>query len=64
MKICVQTGGLIGTYSPAEAYRLIRDAGFEGVDWNIDHAWSNAMVRKDPSTTPGTCIFESLCRTY
>ncbi len=58
MKICVQTGGLIGTYSPAEAYRLIRDAGFEGVDWNIDHAWSNAMVRKDPSTTPGTCIFE------
>ncbi len=43
MLISVQNGGL-GHLPPKEYYRLIKEAGFEAVDWNIDHGWARPDV--------------------
>lgn len=39
MKLSVQTGGLFGANSLEETFRLVREAGFDGVDFNLffDH---------------------------
>lgn len=53
MLISVQNAGVGG--NPAEAYHKIKMAGFEAIDWNIDHAWKQAEI-----TARGTdidCIF-------
>ena len=54
MKISVQSQNLVDDLGMENAYRAIREAGFEAIDWNIDHAWSfkevsNATVFKDLS---------------
>lgn len=36
MKICVQTAGIPYDFGAKEGYKMIREAGFEAVDWNID----------------------------
>ena len=36
MKICVQTSPLIEKFGVDEAFRMIHEAGFDGVDYNID----------------------------
>ena len=38
MKICVQTGGLIDELGVERCYKTLSDIGFEGIDWNLDHA--------------------------
>ena len=57
MKISVQSQNLVDQYGVEQAYGMIARAGFEAVDWNIDHAWNFAEVRaaKNPE---GLCIFE------
>lgn len=40
MKIAVQTGGVEEVYGIDQAYRLIKEAGFDAVDANIDHLLS------------------------
>lgn len=37
MKICVQTSPLDDKFGIDEAFRMIHDAGFDAVDYNIDH---------------------------
>lgn len=37
MKLCVQTAPLDDFFGIDEAFRMIRDAGFDCVDYNIDH---------------------------
>ena len=44
MKISVQTGGIIENFGTKETYALIKEAGFEAIDWNIDHAWDPAII--------------------
>ena len=36
MKICVQTRGIIDVFGPQEGCKIIKESGFEGIDWNID----------------------------
>lgn len=57
MKIGVQSQNLVDEYGKEKAYRMIREAGFESIDWNIDHAWSFGNVCKS-KTFEGLCIFE------
>ena len=56
MKICVQTGDVVDDIGLEEGYSLIKKAGFEGIDWNLDHAWNPSDVRK--GIYGGNCIFE------
>lgn len=56
MKICVQDAGLHLTYGYKKAYKAIRDAGFEGIDWNIDIALRGKYIKA--GDYEGRCIFE------
>ena len=56
MRICIQTGDVTDEIGIKEGYALFKKAGFEGIDWNIDHAWNNADVRN--GIYGGKCIFE------
>ena len=45
MLISVQTGGVVPEQMEAEqGYRLIKDSGFDGVDWSLYHAWNKAEI--------------------
>ena len=57
MKICVQSQDLVDDLGIGEAYKLIREAGFEAIDWNIDHAWKFQELIK-AEKLEGLCIFE------
>ncbi len=37
MKIAVQTGGILDRFGIDEGFRVIKEAGFDAVDFNIDH---------------------------
>lgn len=45
MKISIQTGDLTTQYGIENGYRMIAEAGFEAVDWNLDHALSFSEVK-------------------
>lgn len=57
MRICVQSQDLVDDIGMHEAYRAIREAGFEAIDWNIDHAWKFSDLIKSEKLE-GLCIFE------
>ena len=57
MKLSVQSQNLVAEYGMEKAYRMIREAGFEAIDWNIDHAWSFKNVCAS-QTFDDLCIFE------
>ena len=44
MKISVQSQDLVDDFGAERAYEMIREAGFEAIDWNIDHAWNAGEV--------------------
>ena len=44
MKLCIQTESLVHDLGYEAAYRTIREAGFEAVDWNLNTAWSFKQV--------------------
>ncbi len=44
MKICVQDGSLYSVHGYRDAYQIIRQAGFEAIDWNIDVALSRPAI--------------------
>ena len=51
LPISVQTGGLEGFYGEEEAYRLIKEGGFDAADANIDHlmSWGDVVNKRLPS---------------
>jgi len=57
VKISTQSQRLTGQYGIRDAYRMIREAGFEAIDWNIDTEWSFAAV-KTAEKLENLCIFE------
>ena len=57
MKICIQSQDIIDEYGIEEGYRRISEAGFEAIDWNIDHAWIYSEL-KASKTLENLCIFE------
>ena len=57
MKISVQSQDLVDDFGIERAYAMIREAGFEAIDWNIDHAWKATDVVK-ATVFEGLSIFE------
>ena len=56
MKIGVQTGGLIDELGIEKCYAAIAAAGFDAIDWNLDHALRPAVINS--GKYEGNCIFE------
>ena len=57
MLLSVQSQDLIDDVGYDAGYRMIREAGFEAIDWNLDHAWK-ANQLETAETLEGLCIFE------
>ena len=56
MKLCVQTGDVVDRLGLEKGYAAIKEAGFEAIDWNLDHAWHSSDIRE--KIYRGKCIFE------
>ena len=56
MLLSIQTGNLVDEMGFG-AYRMFREAGFEAIDWNLDHAWKFSRVSK-AEELEGLCVFE------
>ena len=56
MKISIQTGDIVDRLGFEEGYKAIREAGFEAIDWNIDHAWKSKDLEEGDYL--GKCVFE------
>jgi len=57
MKLCIQTGDIVDELGFEEGYRMIKDAGFTTIDWNLDHAWKMNTIIK-ANDLKELCIFE------
>jgi len=57
MKLSIQSESLVKYYGMEDAYRMIREAGFEAIDWNIDTCWDFDAV-KNAEKLEGLCLFE------
>lgn len=57
MKISIQSETLVKYYGMEDAYGMIRAAGFEAIDWNIDTSWNFDEV-KTAEKLENLCIFE------
>lgn len=55
MDISVQTGAVVPQWGAEKGYRMIREAGFDGIDWGLDEAWNRSEIQKKKITH---CIFE------
>lgn len=56
MKICVQTGNVVDELGFEEGYGAIARAGFEAIDWNLDHSLPCGSINS--GNCVGNCIFE------
>ena len=56
MRISIQDAGTCDSLGIEQGYDAIREAGFEAIDWNIDHALRADMIRS--LNYRGNCIFE------
>ena len=56
MKISIQTGDIVDRLGFEKGYKAIKEAGFEAVDWNIDHAWKSRDLENNDYL--GKCVFE------
>ena len=54
MLISTQNGGL-GRFKPKQYYKMIKEAGFEAIDWNLDHGWTREDVLANG--VKAECIF-------
>lgn len=57
MKLSIQTETLMKYFGMEDAYGMIREAGFEAIDWNIDTSWDFDEVKK-AKELKNLCIFE------
>lgn len=59
MDISVQSGGLEEIFGIDGAYRLMKEAGFDGVDANLDHIWNPSDIKSrtiPEHLKPGTTV--------
>lgn len=56
MKLSMQSGDLPLQFGIERGYAMIREAGFDGIDWSLDHAISPSTIRK--LDYRGNCLFE------
>ncbi len=57
MKLSVQSAGLDYAFGKEASYRMIREAGFEAIDWNIDRYLTRTML-DCADVLDNLCIFE------
>ncbi|MBQ8431894.1 MAG: sugar phosphate isomerase/epimerase [Clostridia bacterium] len=57
MKLCIQSENLVERFGIENAYRMIKEAGFEAIDWNLDKAWKFKVVTA-ASELKDLCVFE------
>ncbi len=57
MKISMMSAPIIRDFGPEIGYRMIREAGFEAIDWNIDALLPGAVL-KTATQLKDLCIFE------
>ncbi len=57
MKIAIQNGNLPFDFGEEKTYRMIREAGFEAIDWNVDHALKGKVLGA-ATELKDLCIFE------
>lgn len=57
MDICVQSGTVVYEFGFEKGYKMIRDAGFDAIDWNIDNELSRSTLER-ASELKNLCIFE------
>ncbi len=55
MNVGVQTGNVVKQFGLETGYAMIREAGFDGIDWNLDQVWN---PRETADGHPAPCIFE------
>ena len=55
MKICIQTGDVVDELGYEEGYAAIAKAGFEAIDWNLDHSISFKNI--NDGNIEGNCVF-------
>lgn len=46
MMVSVQTGGMIPFWGAKDGYRMIREAGFDGIDWGLDESWTRSEIQR------------------
>lgn len=56
MKISIQTGDIVDRLGIKKGYPALKAAGFDAVDWNLDHAWKKSDLNSGDYR--GKCIFE------
>lgn len=56
MRISIQDAGTCDGLGMERGYAAIRQAGFEAIDWNIDHALPGAVIRS--GNYRGKCVLE------
>ena len=56
MELCVQSGTIVYDFGFEAGYKMIREAGFTAIDWNIDTALNRAGLKSKP--LKDLCIFE------
>lgn len=56
MRISIQDAGTCDGLGMERGYAAIRQAGFDAIDWNIDHALPGPVIRN--GNYRGKCIFE------
>lgn len=57
MKITIQTSNIVNRFGPEAGYRMIRECGFEGIDWSIDADW-NWIIKEILQGRYQTCLME------
>lgn len=57
MKISTQNGNLNAQFGHEQAYRMIREAGFEAIDWNLDQYLTGKQL-ESAEKLKDICIFE------
>ena len=57
MYISSSTGSIIKSFGIKEGYRILREAGFEAIDWNLQLDWNIGALQKATSFE-GMCVFD------
>ena len=56
MKLSMQTGDVVDRLGIEKGYKIIKESGFDAIDWNLDHAWKQSDLVS--GNYRGKCIFE------
>ena len=64
IRISVQTGGAEEIYGIDGAYKVIKEAGFDAVDVNLDHLYPGSLIRNGKRVAAFDCETDEECLEY